>query len=189
MNNKERVSSKPAILGNEIVVEANGQSFLDVQPKISAVVSAPNELYSEQNLFKEMPAKIIKRDGTVADFKKSKITKAVWKAMRSVRQGTFDDAVNVSDKVVKELIKQVKKLGKMPTVEQTQDIVEKELMLCKFTDVAKAYILYRELHSRQRNVHNLLDVASQINDYLGRADWKLMKTQRSHTHFRGCTNI
>lgn len=143
------------------------------QNKLGTTTEAPVEKYSDQDLFREMPAKILKRDGTLVDFKKSKITQAIWKAMKAVGNGTFEQAVEVSDKVVRDLIKQVKKSGQMPTVEQTQDLVEKNLMLSKFTDVAKSYILYRELHSRHRNVHNLMDIASQVDGYLDRADWKV----------------
>lgn len=88
---------------------------------------------------------IVKRDGTTVPFDKTKITRAIYKAMLSVKNGTMNDAEKITDKVTKEL----EKKGEVPTVEQIQDLVESTLMTTKisnnsFKDVAKAYILYRE---------------------------------------------
>ncbi len=89
--------------------------------------------------------KIIKRDGKTAEFDKTKITRAIYKAMLSVKIGTMRDAETISDKVVEILESQ----GETPTVEKIQDTVESVLMSTnidgkKFNEVAKAYILYRE---------------------------------------------
>lgn len=92
-----------------------------------------------------MIKKIVKRDGTVVDFDKGKITRAIYKAMLSVKTGSMVEAEKIASKVVAE----VEKISEQPTVEQIQDVVEETLMTTKingntYKEVAKAYILYRE---------------------------------------------
>ncbi len=89
--------------------------------------------------------RIVKRDGTEVDFDVSKISRAIYKAMLSVKAGSMKEADEVADKVVREVEKETLR----PTVEQIQDKVEQVLMASskkgnRYNDVAKAYILYRE---------------------------------------------
>ncbi len=88
---------------------------------------------------------IKKRDGKVEDFDQTKISRAIYKAMLSLKFGNMHDAEILAEKVVKELGSR----KEIPTVENIQDTVESVLMETqidgkKFNDVAKAYILYRE---------------------------------------------
>ena len=88
---------------------------------------------------------MIKRDGKEVTFKPDKITRAIYKAMLSVKIGSMKDAELLTQKVVASLSNDFTK----PTVEQIQDRVENILMGTeidgrKFNDVAKSYILYRE---------------------------------------------
>ena len=106
---------------------------------------------------------IVKRDGTVVPFDKTKITRAIYKAMLSVKNGTMNDAEKIADKVVKEL---EKKKG-TPTVEQIQDLVESTLMTTKinnqpFKNVAKTYILYREKRRTIREEKERLGVKDDL---------------------------
>ena len=89
--------------------------------------------------------KIIKRDGTEVDFVISKISRAIYKAMLSVKTGSMKEADEIADKVVSEIEKETQ----TPTVEQIQDKVESVLMASarkgnRYNEVARAYILYRE---------------------------------------------
>ena len=88
---------------------------------------------------------IKKRDGKIEDFDQTKISRAIYKAMLSLKFGNMRDAEILADKVVKELSAR----KEIPTVENIQDTVESVLMETqidgrKFNEVAKAYILYRE---------------------------------------------
>ncbi len=92
-----------------------------------------------------MKDSIIKRDGTVVPFDRTKITRAIFKAMQSTGHGTWADAEDVTDHVLLEL----ERVEGTPHVEQIQDMVEKALMTFSsngesFADVAEAYILYRK---------------------------------------------
>ncbi len=88
---------------------------------------------------------MIKRDGKEVSFEPDKITRAIYKAMLSVKIGSMKDAELLTQKVVASLSNDFTK----PTVEQIQDRVENILMGTeidgkKFNEVAKSYILYRE---------------------------------------------
>ena len=88
---------------------------------------------------------IKKRNGDVVIFSSEKITSAIEKAFIAKDiSNSHNIAVDITDKVTKALIAYYGKGDKgTPTVEQTQDLVEKYIMEAGYFDVAKAYILYR----------------------------------------------
>jgi ribonucleoside-diphosphate reductase alpha chain len=93
-----------------------------------------------------------KRDGTTVPFDISRISNAIRKAMVASGEGTEKEAEYIARKVLSEL-KRISKLVGMefiPTVEGIQDIIEKELILEDFAKTVKAYILYRQEHSKIR---------------------------------------
>ena len=95
---------------------------------------------------------IKKRNGEVVPFEMNKIEHAVKKAFVSV---TRDEKAMISRHIA-ELVQKELELealthdGYVPTVEHTQDIVEKHIMGAGFFDVAKAYINYRYERSKER---------------------------------------
>ena len=98
---------------------------------------------------------IIKRDFTKKTFELDKITSAVLKAMKSVGNGTAEEAENISKNVYFTLLDRNEKFTNyVPNVEEIQDIVEQQLMEAKFFEVAKSYIIYRnnQAQKRQRNI-------------------------------------
>ena len=98
---------------------------------------------------------IFKRSHSKMPFKIEKITDAVLKAMVSVKNGTPNDAENIAKKVYETLLERKNKIKSyVPNVEEIQDLVERTLMKSEFLDVAKAYILYRNIQTkkRQRNI-------------------------------------
>lgn len=99
--------------------------------------------------------KIEKRDGSIVDFNKDKITNAILKAMKSVDMVDEKEASNVTTQVVKEVNKANKSI---PGVEDIQDIVEEKLMK-KLPKVAKEYITYRN----QRNIIRNRKSSTMIN--------------------------
>ena len=107
--------------------------------------------------------KIIKRDGSEVDFVKSKISRAIYKAMLSVKTGSMKEADEIADKVIRE----VEKETLVPTVEQVQDKVESVLMGSakkgnRYSEVAKAYILYRERRRTIREEKERLGVKDDL---------------------------
>ncbi|MEA3357761.1 MAG: ribonucleoside triphosphate reductase [Patescibacteria group bacterium] len=116
---------------------------------------------------------VVKRSGKKVTFNADKITHAILKAMRSVSQESPIDAKKISKSVVEILKKEFFNKNRTPTVEKIQDIVEKELINFNLPDIAKSYILYRDLHNRVRNINNLIDTSKLTNDYIEQNDWEV----------------
>ncbi len=109
--------------------------------------------------------KIIKRDTTITDFNKVKITNAIEKAMISVENGTRKNAEMITKIVYGVLLERKLKEPKyIPTVEEVQDIIEDKLMESPFRNVAKAYILYREEQARSRKT-NIFEKRINLKPY------------------------
>ena len=94
---------------------------------------------------------IIKRDFSTSPFQLDKITEAIQKAMDSVGVGNAQNAQDVALSVYQKLLNRKSADQEyIPTIEEVQDIVETQLMECNFPGVAKAYILYRNKRSQDR---------------------------------------
>ena len=98
---------------------------------------------------------IFKRSHSKMPFQIEKITEAILKAMTSVKNGSLEDARGIAEQVYSILLDRKTKIPNyIPNVEEIQDLVEQTLMKSEFLDVAKAYILYRNIQTkkRQRNI-------------------------------------
>src|SRR3989344_8153757 len=96
---------------------------------------------------------IQKRDSTVVPFDDKRITRAIFRAMQSVKEGDEASAEKVMRKVLDALLvlKKEKKIRNfIPHVETIQGIVENELIVSGFLATAKSYILYRKERSLVR---------------------------------------
>ncbi len=94
-------------------------------------------------------ATIKKRDGTIAEFDRNKIRRAMEKAALAVNPGMDLRPFDVMcDHAVRHI--QIKFKQATPDVEAVQDLVERTLMEYGLFDVAKAYILYRAEHTKER---------------------------------------
>lgn len=93
-------------------------------------------------------AEIRKRNGQVTFFDKDKITNAISKALDATGQSDRNIAEQLTEGVLAKLYKQGFSAATPPSVEDIQDIVESTLIDKGFSDIAKAYILYR--HERRK---------------------------------------
>ena len=91
--------------------------------------------------------KVIKRDGRVVVFDKDKIINAIQAAFKSVYGEITEEQLN---KCI-EIADSIEKPDKDVSVEEIQDAVEKKLMASQYKDIAKAYILYRNNRTIERN--------------------------------------
>ena len=108
---------------------------------------------------------IIKRDFSKKPFNIDKITAAILKSMKAVNCGSHDEALNISLQVYKLLaLRKEQDKFYLPTVEEVQYIVETKLMESKFTDAAKAYILYRSKRSQERK-KNIFETRVNLKPY------------------------
>lgn len=118
-----------------------------------------------------MPQSVIKRNGSSALFDARKIYLAI------VRSGQVSEELgDVQAELLTEQVLQV--LGHQnnnnPSIERIQDIVEQALIASNFINTARIYIAYRQQHKTLRDdTKTLVDVASSINEYLDRADWRV----------------
>lgn len=97
-----------------------------------------------------LPTSIVKRDGSSVTFDKTKIASAAEKALKETGEYKAGLPSVVSDAVVVALSHRKDASSNPPTVEDVQDLVEKELMLLGLTETAKAYILYRQKRAEER---------------------------------------
>jgi ribonucleoside-diphosphate reductase alpha chain len=93
-------------------------------------------------------AEIRKRNGKVTIFNKDKITNAIYKALDATGQPDRNIAAQLTDGVLTKLHQQGFSAASPPSVEDIQDMVESTLIDKGFSEIAKAYILYR--HERRK---------------------------------------
>ena len=134
--------------------------------------------------FSAMIINVIKRNGNKVDFDKNKIVEAILKANKDV-QGRQKASV----KLARGIAKNIENYDKSKlTVEEIQDLVEKELMSAEKFDLAKAYILYREKRAmvRQSNTTDISikELIDGTNDYWNtensNKNAKVVTTQRDY---------
>lgn len=96
--------------------------------------------------------KILKRDKREVDFDHLKIKNAIEKAFDSVGKAYVDSVIKAYALDIKESLLKNYDPKKPPTVEEIQDLVELKLIDEKEIEVVKAYILYRNRHSEERQI-------------------------------------
>lgn len=94
--------------------------------------------------------KIKKRDGRIVEFEQKRITEALWKAAQAVGGTDKSVAAQISNQVTAVLEVFFKDETEIPSVEQIQDLVEKILIEGGHAKTAKAYIIYRQKRTEER---------------------------------------
>lgn len=132
-----------------------------------------------------MNTKIRKRDGRLVKFNAGKITDAIAKA--GAATGEFDHTE--ARKLTIKVLNLAEKLfdGKVLSVEEIQDIVEEVLLQTTYRKTAKSYIIYREQHSRLRDIVNKMEV-DLVDQYLNKADWKINENSNMDYSLQGLNN-
>jgi len=131
---------------------------------------------------KKIPSKIVKRNGDVRDFVPEKIENAIFKAMRAVGSPNRKRASDLCEKV---LLRLSVCDGKLPSVEQVQDIVERILFESGDYELSKAYLIYRNQHAQIRNFKEKISNLDTIDDYLSESDWKVKESANSAYSLQG----
>lgn len=117
--------------------------------------------------------KVRKRDGKIVPFDIKKISGAIIKAFVA-ENSNYDEGVIdfLALKVTADFAGKVK--NNIIGVEDIQDSVEAILSQAGYTDIAKAYILYRKLHEKQRAMQStVLDYKQVVNSYINVTDWRV----------------
>lgn len=121
---------------------------------------------------------VIKRDGRVVEFDKTKIYNAIFKASQAVG-GELEpaDIEYITYKVVSQMPDRC-------SVEQIQDTVERTLIRYDFEKTAKAYILYRAQRAKIREAKSEL---MEIYDEITGTDAKNSNIKRENANVDGDT--
>ncbi|SKA73313.1 ribonucleoside-triphosphate reductase class III catalytic subunit [Paucidesulfovibrio gracilis DSM 16080] len=128
-----------------------------------------------------MPSQIMKRDGRLETWSTDRIAHAIFKAL---------SASGIKDPILsKRLARKVEtKLHgvTIPEQEHVQDMVERVLMESRQYDVARRYVLYREKRRQLREQKQAyLDIRETIDEYLGKADWRVSENANMTHSFQG----
>ena len=125
---------------------------------------------------------VIKRDGSAVVFDSSRIFGAINKAAEVTEEFDKNVAAELTNSVV---IAIKEEAGSTISVESIQDIVEIELLNAKYYRTAKAYILYREQHSKLRDLISSADI---VDDYLDKIDWEVKENSNMGYSIQGLNN-
>ncbi|WP_167957397.1 ribonucleoside triphosphate reductase [Anaerosporobacter faecicola] len=116
---------------------------------------------------------VVKRDGEIAEFMVAKISDAISKAFNATEKLYNEDVINLlALRVTSDFQSKVK--DGVISVEDIQDSVEHVLEETGYTDVAKAYILYRKNREKIRNMKStILDYKEIVDSYVKEEDWRV----------------
>ena len=116
---------------------------------------------------------VLKRDGKIVDFNLKKIADAIGMAFDAQEKEYNQDIVDfLALKVTADFEPKIK--DHHVAVEDIQDSVESVLVQAGYSDVAKAYILYRRQREKVRNLDaTLVDYKEIVNNYLKINDWRV----------------
>lgn len=116
---------------------------------------------------------VIKRNGESADFTLNKISDAIMKAFHATDVQYNNDIVDLLSLRVTADFQEKVKDGAIH-VEDIQDSVEKILEQAGYTEVAKAYILYRKQREKLRTMEStILNYKDVVNNYVKVEDWRV----------------
>ena len=114
-----------------------------------------------------------KRDGKNVDFTIDKISDAVKMAFEAQEKQYNQSIIDfIALKVTADFEPKIKE--GLISVEDIQDSVESVLVQAGYSDVAKAYILYRRQREKLRNAKStILDFKKAVDDYVKINDWRV----------------
>ncbi len=114
-----------------------------------------------------------KRDGEIDDFNLVKIRAAIEKAFKATKKEYTDEIIELlSLRVTADFQSKIE--NGLIHVEDVQDSVETVLEQAGYTEVAKAYILYRKQREKMRNMKStILDYKDIVDSYVKVEDWRV----------------
>ncbi|MBR4201599.1 MAG: ribonucleoside triphosphate reductase, partial [Oscillospiraceae bacterium] len=116
---------------------------------------------------------VTKRDGKIVEFEIAKIAEAIRKAFDAQKKQYHPSVIDfLALRVTADFEKKIK--DDMIAVEDIQDSVEHVLGEAGYSDVAKAYILYRKQREKLRNMKStILDYKDTVDSYVKVTDWRV----------------
>lgn len=129
--------------------------------------------------------RIKKRNGEVVKFDANKISAAIHKAGLATGEFGLDISKKLALRVLDLAIDIVG--DRIPSVEEIQDIVEDVLITSPYKKAAKAYIIYRDQHSKLREITTKANL-DLVNQYLNRKDWRVNENSNMSFSLQGLNN-
>ena len=116
---------------------------------------------------------VLKRDGKIVDFDITKIRDAIKQAFDACEKDYNDSVIDfIALRVTADFEPKIKEFH--IAVEDIQDSVEEVLGQAGYSDVAKAYILYRRQREKLRNMTStILDYKEVVDNYVKVNDWRV----------------
>ena len=116
---------------------------------------------------------VIKRDVKITDFDLNKVSVAITKAFEAQNKQYVPAIIDMLTlRVTADFESKIE--NNLVHVEDIQDSVEHVLEQSGYTDVAKAYILYRKQREKIRNMKStILDYKEVVNNYVHLEDWRV----------------
>ncbi len=140
-----------------------------------------------------MYEKVIKRDKQVVEFRKDKITNAIYQGMISVYLDRNANELKklsevVSDKVIYNMEKKSYN-REYPSVEEIQDAVEETLMEMGERKTAREYIRYRMTHQDIRSTKkSIIDAVKVVDEYVSEENWRVKENSNMGFSLQGLNN-
>jgi ribonucleoside-triphosphate reductase len=137
----------------------------------------------------EIFSSIVKRDETEESFSSKKIVMALTKAGKATKEFGQDTAEKLAIKALFILKNSLKNSieDMKPSVEEVQDAVEEVLLSSLYKKTAKAYILYRDQHTKIREITSAFNV-DLIDQYLKKLDWQVNENSNMSYSLQGLNN-
>lgn len=130
-----------------------------------------------------------KRDGRLEAFEPKKIEGAIFSAAKAVGGEDAEKARVITRQTIS-FLEVLYKGGRVPTVENVQDLLEKVLIENGHAKTAKAYILYREQHAKLRQTRELLsDAVNMVDNYIQQKDWRVKENANMGYSLQGLNNF
>jgi ribonucleoside-triphosphate reductase len=123
----------------------------------------------------------MKRDGRLETWSTDRIAHAIFKALTA--SGIKDPIL--SKRLARKVEAKLEGVS-IPEQEHVQDMVERVLMESRQYTVARRYVLYREKRRQLREQKQAyLDISETIDEYLGKADWRVNENANMTHSFQG----
>ena len=155
------------------IVRRNGMQR--VSPNKNKTTTSLSIKKSTKENIKEMRKmyQVIKRDGKITDFDLNKVSVAITKAFEAQNKQYVPAIIDMLTlRVTADFENKIE--NNLVHVEDIQDSVEHVLEQSGYTDVAKAYILYRKQREKIRNMKStILDYKEVVNNYVHLEDWRV----------------
>ncbi len=128
---------------------------------------------------------IVKRNGDREAFNAKKISVAIAKAGEATGefgQGTADKLTLKALSLLRDTVE-----DRNLTIEKVQDMVEEVLLYSTYKKTAKAYILYRDQHSKIREISSAFNI-NLVDQYLKKTDWQVNENSNMSYSLQGLNN-